>query len=695
MLLSEPGMIEERFMEAADGTVSSICVLNQFLESVKPEHYSSWPGDVQAAWSGGTELFTDAVGRLLPEPAVLQWLRLSSAAGYDSAVFRDALASGARAAFPDYLDPAGLISALGIHDAGVTTETIAARWDRFEHLFEGARCCHSAYGAGVVEEIDALTSEVRVRFEKHQVLPLDVFLDSVKMVRRGSALDRLLTEGLAALQNEGKALMADLSASLIPTGGNLRFFRKCLVPVTISERDFKKVFTGGGTRSTREAVASGRDRLAADARSIQELAEILKSRRKFEPGDEDTANIERLLTTAGQKPDQAELLRDVLVGLWHFCPGATWLSHILRDDLSDASAWSGAETFVELTDGVAGKSVAHWLAAAATAVGEHRFFSLVVRLPLRLWSSVEQVVASCGMHRQQLIEAAVTGLQSANATADMALWLWRSKAPERQLLRDVSVIMKALATPTKGAFSQANRDLRKLFVTNEELHAFLVDGRSTESRRALVRAVEHSAVLDSGERQSMLVRLVRTFPELRPIIEKRSAPTRRKAMARITSIRSYDVRRLELEEIVNAKIPANSRTIATAREHGDLRENAEYKAAKDEQAYLTARRNELETDLDEVRAYDFSLVKEVSQVVPGCRFVLEMSDGSRQVYFLLGLWDSIPERNMLSYETPLGEAVLASRAGDQVDLPNGQTATIAEVSVLPGEVTEWLNEHRG
>lgn len=691
-LFDDPGKLEECFMSAAEGADDRLALLNQFLESVYPAKYAQWPSEIQEAWNGGVELLADAITSHVENREVRKWLHLTAASGFDSAVFRDALAVGLRAAFADYLDPAGMIAALGIHDPTVTTERVSARWERFAHLAEGNRCCHAAYGAGVIDDVDPLTSEVRVRFDRVQAIPLDVFLDTVQMVRKDSPLALLLAGrgGQVAAGQDG--LLTALCNSLVPPGGDERFFKRILVPGIMNERQFSLAVSGQGAERTGTAGDDQGGRTVAAARSAQELAEVLKTTRHYEPADGDIENIDRLLLQCAGRPEQAELLRDIIVRLWHLCRQTDWLVRSLRENLAGSVAWQDREIFVKLTDEASGRSVDCWLSAAALAVGAERFFELAIRLPLRLWPVVEQVAADLGLSRQRLVDTVVAALRTSDATADMALWLWKSDAPEKTVLRDVVLIMKALGNPVKGAFIRANRDLHKLLVTSEAFHRFMVEGRSTDSSRALVRAIEHSAVLDSGERQSMLVRLVRSFPELRAIIEKRNAPVKKKAMPRMTSIRSYEARRLELEEIINVKIPGNSRAIATAREHGDLRENAEYKAAKDEQAYLTARRNELESDLDEVRAYDFTLTSDFNQITPGCSFEIQTADGRRQRYLLLGLWDSVPEKNMLSYETPLGMAVLSAKVGDDIEMPTGDVAAVVDIGPLPSDILEWLNE---
>ncbi|MDT8390775.1 MAG: GreA/GreB family elongation factor [Lentisphaeria bacterium] len=688
-LIEQPEKIEECFLAAADNAPGQLAKLNALTRRITPNLFAKWPGPVRQAWMNGSDVFIDTIGAVDDTPEVITWLLQTAQCGYDSPLFRDALATGTRAAFPNYLDPAGIISALGVHDPAVSTRQIHNRWRRFELLEQGRHCCHAAYGAGIVDEVDPLTSEVRVTFDRLQVLPLDVFLDTVQMVKSDSVLENILTGHYGKALLDKSNLLPELVASLVPPKGNSRFFKRCLVPAFMTEKVYAKAVAAGAVATVAKGKTDDTTRTVADARSPHELVGVLNALKEAPFGEAEIANVNRLLTMCSAKADQAELMRDIVVRVWSLAPNASWLVEGLKTDLADAAAFKDEERFIRLTDELSGKAVVAWLSASATALDPDTFFTLAVRLPLRLLTAVEQAIGDLGLDKQYLIDAVTHGLRTAG-TCDMALWLWRSTCPEKKALRDITLVMKALAVPVKGSFLRANRDLRKILVTDSKFHTFLVEGRSVESSRALVRAVEHSAVLDNGERQSMLVRLVRSFPELRSIIEKRGGPVKKKAIQQMTSIRSYETRRLELEEIIQVKIPENSRAIAVAREHGDLRENAEFKAAKDEQAYLTARRNELEAGLDNIRAVEFSAVQ-AKQVIPGSMFDLRQEDGSSTTYCLLGLWDSDPSRNLLSYETPLGAAVLSAKEGEKVDLPDGGVAEVRNIAPLPDDILTWLN----
>jgi transcription elongation GreA/GreB family factor len=115
---------------------------------------------------------------------------------------------------------------------------------------------------------------------------------------------------------------------------------------------------------------------------------------------------------------------------------------------------------------------------------------------------------------------------------------------------------------------------------------------------------------------------------------------------------------------VKKKIPANSKEIAIARSYGDLKENHEFKAAKEMQKVLMARKGELEIDLTRARGTDFSDAS-VDKVSVGNKLgVTNLDSGKDEIFILLGAWDGDPEKFILSYLTPLGQALLGKKPGE-------------------------------
>src|SRR6185369_5910068 len=101
----------------------------------------------------------------------------------------------------------------------------------------------------------------------------------------------------------------------------------------------------------------------------------------------------------------------------------------------------------------------------------------------------------------------------------------------------------------------------------------------------------------------LLARIVKSYPAVQSLIS--GEQTKQESNLQV-SWESLERRKNEYTELVQKKIPANSKEIAIARSYGDLRENHEYKAAKEMQKILMRRKGELETQLVRARGTDFA-----------------------------------------------------------------------------------------
>ena len=106
------------------------------------------------------------------------------------------------------------------------------------------------------------------------------------------------------------------------------------------------------------------------------------------------------------------------------------------------------------------------------------------------------------------------------------------------------------------------------------------------------------------DKRSLLGRIVKAYPSIQSMI---SGDQTKDDNLLIVSWPSLERRKNEYEELVKKKIPANSKEIAIARSYGDLRENHEFKAAKEMQKVLMARKGELEIDLTRARGTETPL----------------------------------------------------------------------------------------
>ncbi|MEA2692039.1 MAG: hypothetical protein QOJ16_1426 [Acidobacteriota bacterium] len=127
-----------------------------------------------------------------------------------------------------------------------------------------------------------------------------------------------------------------------------------------------------------------------------------------------------------------------------------------------------------------------------------------------------------------------------------------------------------------------------------------------------------------------------------------------------------DEKRAELKQIMAIDIPANRKAIEEARAMGDLRENFEYKSARQRHEYLNARAAALNSELNRVRLIEIEGT-DLSEVRIGTRVRLEGPARQRTIT-ILGPWESQPEDDVLSYESEIAKQVLGRSLGDEVEL---------------------------
>ncbi len=136
----------------------------------------------------------------------------------------------------------------------------------------------------------------------------------------------------------------------------------------------------------------------------------------------------------------------------------------------------------------------------------------------------------------------------------------------------------------------------------------------------------------------------------------------------------YEALKNEFEHLKTVKRPQNIKAIEEARAHGDLSENAEFAAAKEQQAFIEGRINELGYKLRNADIIDPDMLPK-DRAVFACKVVLENIDTGKSVeYKLVGPDESDIEKGRISVSSPLGQAIIGKKEGDEIILqaPGGK-----------------------
>lgn len=148
----------------------------------------------------------------------------------------------------------------------------------------------------------------------------------------------------------------------------------------------------------------------------------------------------------------------------------------------------------------------------------------------------------------------------------------------------------------------------------------------------------------------------------------------------------FDRITVELEDLKRVKRPEVVRAISEARAHGDLKENAEYHAAKEQQGLIEARIKKLEADLSHSQVIDVTALPKDDRVVFGSTVDLINIDTDQRVrYQIVGEGEADLKQGKISYKSPIAKGIIGKRQGVEVEIetPNGMlTFEIAKVEYI-------------
>lgn len=141
--------------------------------------------------------------------------------------------------------------------------------------------------------------------------------------------------------------------------------------------------------------------------------------------------------------------------------------------------------------------------------------------------------------------------------------------------------------------------------------------------------------------------------------------------------------REELADLKQNQRPAVINAISEAREHGDLKENAEYHAAREQQGFIEGRITELEAKLGNAQVIDVTTINQTGRVVFGVTVELEdVQSGETFRYKIVGEDEADINANMISIGSPIAKGLIGKDEGDEVEVqtPGGaKTFEIVEV----------------
>lgn len=251
------------------------------------------------------------------------------------------------------------------------------------------------------------------------------------------------------------------------------------------------------------------------------------------------------------------------------------------------------------------------------------------------------------------------------ANSELLLWLGKERSDSFADVIGPEVFRSMLTAMERDQFNEkrSNR-LRDFILDDQKLMSDLIESADIEIVKDLVRALQFSPSFDDMDKRSLLGRIVKIFPSIQQLI---SGEQTRHDTGLFVSWESLERRKDEYSQLVQKKIPANSRDIAVARSYGDLRENHEYKAAKEAHRLLMLRKHELESQLSRARGITYSEAATDAVNIGTTITLTDLDSGQPERFSVLGAWDFDADKNLISYLSPMGQALLNHKVGDEVE----------------------------
>ena len=282
------------------------------------------------------------------------------------------------------------------------------------------------------------------------------------------------------------------------------------------------------------------------------------------------------------------------------------------------------------------------------------------------------------------LPALVNHLRSAIARrdlgADALIWVCRERkaAAAEVFSADVGAsILNLLENDHLSDGPRKTSRLQSLLGDDKNLLTDLVGVMDANEARNFSRRLLDCPVFGDLEKKSLMARIIKARPETAELV---SGGGQRREEALLVSWESLEKKKTELDELIRVRIPQNTKDISIARSYGDLRENFEYKSAKDLQRYLGHRKNELEKDIARARGTDFK-GSDASKVNIGTIVTLIDSSGAEVEMTVLGAWDSDPDKKLVSYLSEVGKALVGRAPGETVQVRDEATETMQTLTI--------------
>ena len=237
---------------------------------------------------------------------------------------------------------------------------------------------------------------------------------------------------------------------------------------------------------------------------------------------------------------------------------------------------------------------------------------------------------------------------------------------EKQLITLINIIELTFREINNHVNTTENKKINKnastLLFDDSSLFKYLAEN-DEETVKKLYTLIDDIADIDPNYKAQTRSKILEKYPDFKfRVSEEKTAQPK----GMLVTAKMLEAKKAEADRLMNVEIPQNAKDIAEAREKGDLKENAEYKSAKEKQHMLNLSLSKLQEELN--RATVFDPTTSTTAVVSFATVVTLHNNESNadETYTILGPWESDPDNNIISYMSPFGNAIMDKKVGEEV-----------------------------
>jgi transcription elongation GreA/GreB family factor len=563
-------------------------------------------------------------------------------------------------------------------------------------LTQSGYCLHKHWGFGKITSVDTVFARFIIDFQNRpgHTMDLAFAVESLKPISKDHILVRKTTD-LPGLRQMAALQHVELIKIVLQSFGGratLDQVQQLLVPEVITA-DWKKWWEVARRELKKdghyqvplkkteliiyqEKVVTLQERLTTDFRTAKGLkahttaaGEILRSFEDLQDkpsvaGEVITALNAEIATHARTQPAvalDAIFVRDDLRAVSGLAPAP--------GELQERDVWAQNPGFSAMLEQVpvakhrrALQSFRQaqpdsWVPTARTALNQ---------VSAKLCTELAHLLVSDGK-QAELKESLARLISQHSASSELLLWLAKERSDDFADILGPEVFRAMLSAMERDQFNEkrSNR-LGDYILADQNLLGELIESADLEVIKDLTRALQFSPCFNDMDKRSLLARIVKICPAMQALISGEQSGRQEQPL--LVSWASLERRKDEYDELVHKRIPANSKEIAHARSYGDLSENFEFKAAKDMQKLLTQRKLELEQDLVRARGLDMANPRTDVVSMGTAVTVRDLQTDALETFTILGAWDTDPDKGQISYLTPIAQAVLNHKMGEEVQM---------------------------